>query len=154
VAVLALVAAFAVVLNGRPSSRSVAASERQLREGYLEPLTEAGLAVDVLDACHYTRYSPQEKLAPDQGWHFSVKIAVAGSPDAVARVLREQTGAVVLDDRSPILVQQYLGQPNRGWNGGIADADGGSIVALVKNNIATSDPSIPIGWRSICPETT
>jgi hypothetical protein len=60
---------------------------------------------------------------------------------------------VIVDDRTPILVQQYRGQPNRGWNGGIADADGGSIVTVVKNNIATSDRSIPIGWQSICPET-
>lgn len=154
-AVLALVAAFAIFLNGRGASRSVATSERQLREGYLKPLTEAGLAVEVLDACHYYRSSPQESgaPAPEDGWHFSVKIAVADSPDAVARVFRQKTGVVVVDDRSPILLQQYRGQPSRGWNGTLEDADGGSVVTVVKNNIATSDRSIPIGWQSICPES-
>jgi hypothetical protein len=155
VTVVALVAVTVVLLNDRPSSRSVTASERQLRAGYLEPLTEAGLAIEVLDACHYYRYSPDKSGAPgpEDGWHFSVKIAVSESPDTVAQSLRQKTGAVIVDDRTPILVQQYRGQPNRGWNGTIADAEGGSIVTVVKNNIATSDRSIPIGWQSICAET-
>jgi hypothetical protein len=153
--VVALVAVTVLMLNDRSSSRSVTASERQLRSGYLEPLTEAGLAVEVLDACHYSRYSPDENDAPgpEDAWHFSVKIAVSESPNTVARLLRQKTGAVIVDDRTPIGVQQYRGEPNRGWNGGIAAADGGSIVTLVKNNIATSERSIPIGWQSICPET-
>ncbi len=149
-AAVALVALTVFVLNDRPSSRSVSASERQLREGYLEPLTEAGLAIEVLDACHYYRFEAPD---PERDWHLSVKIAVSDSPDTVAQLLRQKTGAVIVDDRTPILVQQYRGQPNRGWNGTIADADGGSIVTVVKNNVATSERSIPIGWQSICPET-
>lgn len=151
-AAVGLVAVIALVLNSCPSSRSVTASERQLREGYLEPLTEAGLAVEVLDACHYSR-DDFGAPAPEGGWHFSVRIAVSETPDTVAQFLREETGAVILDGRTPIVVQQYRGQPNRGWNGSIAGADGGSVVTVVKNNIATSDQDLPIGWQSICPES-
>ena len=145
-----LAAVTVLVLTSRHPSRSVAASERQLREGYLEPLGKAGLAIEVLDTCHYYRFSAPD---PEKDWHFSVKIAVSASPHTVAQVLRHKTGAVITDDRTAIGVQQYRGEPNRGWNGGIADANGGTIVSLVKNNIATSERSIPIGWQSICPET-
>ena len=152
-AAVGLVAVMALVMNNRPASRSVTASERQLREGYLEPLIEAGLAVEVLDACHYSRDDFVAPASPEADWHFSVRIAVSESPDTVAQFLREEIGAVIVDDRTPIEVQQYRGQPNRGWNGRIADADGESIVTVVKNNIATSDQDIPIGWQSICPES-
>jgi hypothetical protein len=151
--VVALVAVSVMALNHHPSSRSVGASERQLRTGFVEPLTKSGLATEVLDTCHYWRSSTQQVIGPADAWHFSVKIAVSASPDAVARVLDQKTGAVITGDDSSFGIQQYRGDPQRGWNGGIAVADGGSVVALVKNNIATSERSVPIGWQPICPES-
>ena len=146
IAVVALLALFYAV-RAHPSSSSIAVSERQLRTGFLQPLARADIPVRVLDACHYARRSPQE------GWHLSMKMAATASQAAVIEALRKDTDAVIVDDREPPLVQQFPGQPNRGWNGTLTSSEAGTEISLVKNNVATSEGSIGVGWLPVCPDS-
>jgi hypothetical protein len=142
--VVAVVAVVLVVERG-PSSKSVAESERQLRSGFLQPLNDAGLTFEVLDACHYARTSQQD------AWHLAVKIAVDASVPDVADTLAQHV--VVVADRDQPVVQQFRGQPGRGWNGIIEAPQGRTLVELAKNNVHTSEASIGVGWMSVCPES-
>jgi hypothetical protein len=142
-AIVTAVAVFFVVSRS-PSSRSVAGSERQLRSGFLSPLRDAGLSTEVVDACHY------ERQAADEPWHLAVKFAVDASLPEVVRVLDEQV--VVVADRDQPIVQQYKGQPQRGWNGIVTTSGNRTLVELVKNNVHTSDSSIGVAWLPVCAE--
>jgi hypothetical protein len=135
-----------LVLRGGSGGASVAGSERQLRSGFLHPLERAGLSVDVLDACHYDRRSPREP------WHLSTTIAVAASVPQVVNVLAAQV--VVVDDRDDPRIQQFKGEPSRGWNGVIRASGSQTLVFLVKNNVHTSDDSIGVGWLPVCADET
>jgi hypothetical protein len=148
-AVIAVVALCGLLYAVRSfqSSASLAASEHQLRSGFLEPLGRSGISTEVLDACHYDRRSPQE------AWHLSVKIATGASQTAVIEALRARTRAVVVDDRENPLIQQFPGQPNRGWDGTISTSTTGTLISLVKNNVHTNEGAIGIGWLPVCPES-
>lgn len=143
---IALVAVLGILLlfRGGGSGASVAASERQLRSAFLQPLERAGLSVEVFDACHYERQSPQEP------WHLSIGIGVAASVPEVVKVLSGHV--LVVDDRDDPLVQQFKGAPNRGWNGVIKASGSQSLVLLVKNNVHMSNESIGVGWLPVCTE--
>jgi hypothetical protein len=144
----ALALGFFVVARGRVSGASSAGSERQLRSGFLEPLADSGISIDVLQACHYLRRSP------DEAWHFSVEIAAAAPPSQVADALRSKTHVVIgQDDGYQQIVQQFRGQPNRGWNGILTESGSGARLALVKNNVQTNDASIGVGWLRVCPDS-
>jgi hypothetical protein len=143
---IALVAFVGMLLlfRGGGSEASVAASERQLRSGFLQPLERAGLAVEVVEACHYERQSPQEP------WHLSIGIGVAAPVSEVVKVLAAHV--VVVDDRDAPVVQQFKGAPGRGWNGVIEESGSRTRVLLVKNNVHANDQSIGIGWLPVCTE--
>jgi hypothetical protein len=144
---IVIVGAVVVVLRAGRDPKSMAASERQIRSGFVDPLVHSGLSVEVLDACHYDR-------SRGAAWHLSVKLAVAASPDVVTRALRATTHVVIVHaDTSSPGVQQYPGEPNRGWNGGYAVSGNRTLISLVKNNVHTSDSSIPVAWMPICPES-
>lgn len=150
VRVVALVALIALAGGSlalpRQGSNPVESAESQLRNGFLQPLTDAGIATEVLSACHYDR------VRATDAWHLAVRIQTAATvADAVA--VLQAAGVVVRDDRAAPIVQQYPGQPNRGWNGAIEANDSGSVLALVKNNVATDESSITAGWLPVCPES-
>ena len=96
---------------------SVDDSEAQLEEGYLVPLEAAGLSYTVDEVCHY------ERRTADEPWHLQVTMTVDAVPADVAAAIEGQVG-VVRRDRQPMVVQQYAGEPNRGWDGSIDLASG------------------------------
>jgi hypothetical protein len=119
-----------------------------LRSGFLAPLAASGISVDVLQACHYLRRSP------DEAWHFSVEVAAAAPASEVADALRSKTHVVIgQDDGYQQIVQQFKGQPDRGWNGILTQSGSGARLALVKNNVHTNDRSIGVGWLRVCPDS-
>jgi len=147
VALVALIAlAGGALLVPRQGSNTVESSEGQLRNGFLQPLTDAGIATEVIRACHYDRVSASDP------WHLSVRIATEASAADVVAVLGA-ADVVVRDDRDAPIVQQYPGQPNRGWNGVVEPSATGSVLALVKNDVATDEASIAPGWLPVCPES-
>ncbi|HEX5614137.1 MAG TPA: hypothetical protein VFZ83_03185 [Acidimicrobiia bacterium] len=147
VALVALVAlAGGALMVPRQGSNTVETAEGQLQNGFLQPLADAGVATEVIRACHYERVSASDP------WHLSVRVDTAASVADVVAVLRAQ-GAVVRDDRDAPIVQQYPGQPSRGWNGVVEPSATGSVLALVKNNVATDEASVAPGWLPICPES-
>jgi hypothetical protein len=127
-------------------SGAVATAEHQLKSGYLDPLTRGRLATEVLEACHYGRTSPHDP------WHFSVKIAVRASTYDVVKALARDVG-VIRSDRNPVIVQQFKGAPQRGWNGIIEPSATGTLISVVKNNVDVSANGPGVGWMPICPES-
>src|SRR4051794_9587216 len=77
-----------VLAQWRPVDASSAGVERQLRSGFLQPLRAAGLSYEVVEACHYTRPTPELP------WHFSVTIKIAASTPQVIAALRARTHVV------------------------------------------------------------
>jgi hypothetical protein len=145
VVALALVVVFVVLaVRARDGSASSAGSERQLRSGFLEPIAAAGISTEVVEACHYLRRTPGEP------WHFSVRIIVAAPQSEVVEALRAKTRVVIHDNGDQQVVQQFPGQPSRGWNGILAPSGSGTRLELVKNNVHTSDTSIGVGWLPVC----
>ena len=80
-----------------------------------------------------------------------MQIAVDGSIAQVADTLSHH--AQVVADRDQPVVQQYKGQPGRGWNGVIETLHGRTVVGLVKNNVHTNEQSIGVGWLQVCSGT-
>ncbi len=116
--------------------------EKQLRDGYLQPLEDGGLTFEVVEVCHYSREE-------DEPWHLGVSLAVDASPERVAEVL-SQTVGVLLTDRDPMVVQQYEGEPAKGWDGAIADGGDTTTVGLVKNNVVVEADQLSVGWLQEC----
>jgi hypothetical protein len=133
----------AAIASRHVASSSVPASERQLRRGFLEPMSRSGIGFEVLDACHYDRPTPE------YAWHLAIKIAAAASIQDVAEAL-QNADVVVREER---IVQQFRGQPNKGWDGGIERRSNQTIISLVKNNVHANDRSIGVAWLPICPES-
>ena len=142
-AVLLGIGLVAAITSRRVGTSSVPASERQLREGFLEPMSRSGVGFEVLDACHYDRPTPE------YAWHLAVKIAAAAPIQDVAEAL-QRADVVVREER---ILQQFRGQPNKGWDGGIESRGDQTIISLVKNNVHTNDRSIGVAWLPICPES-
>lgn len=138
----------ALAIVGCSDEASPQGAEAQLDEAYLEPLIDAGFAIEVTEVCHYRRETAGEP------WHFQVRLHVGAEPGAVADALADSVG-VIRRDHDPIIAQQYVGEPGRGWDGnldpGTGDAEGSTEIGLVKNNVEVAGDLPPVGWLQVCP---
>ncbi len=87
---------------------TLSASEAQFDEAFIQPLEAAGLDYSVQEVCHYGRESPDEPL------HLEIRVRVEADPDEVANAL-VATVDIIERDRDLMILQQYVGEPGRGW---------------------------------------
>lgn len=143
---IALLLFFAVpVLMASACSNDVgvSASEGQFDESYLQPLDAAGLTYSVEEVCHYSRQTSNE------GWQLQVSLVVdAGLEDAADALGTEIE--VILRDRKPMVLQQYEGEPNLGWNGVLESRGGSSVIGVTKNNVTVDGERPPVAWLQVC----
>ena len=143
---LFLVVGFGVFARRTHNTRSVSASETQLRSAYLRPLERSGLNTEVSEVCHYYRFSSHDP------WHFAIRVVVGAPVDRVAKVLSATVG-VIRTDRDPVVLQQYRGRPNDGWDGTLSRSGTGTTIDLLKNNLAVSADGPGVGWLPVCENT-
>ncbi len=131
------------VLASCSSDDSVSASEAQFELAFIEPLEAAGLDYTVDEVCHYEREESEEP------WHLQISVAVDAGPGEVADALTS-TIDVIQRDRSPMGLQQYEGEPGRGWNGVLEPRGEGTILGVTRNNVEVDGTRPPVGWLPVC----
>lgn len=143
--VLSLALAFGFLLAGGSDDglTGVHEAEALLWDGVEAPLVDAGLVLEVTETCHLPRDHEDEPA------HLVVEAVVEAPPAVVASVLRDQ-GAVVVDDREPMVVQQHAGSPSTGWNGQLAAGPGGSSVLGLTFNGVEPDLATFHAWLEVC----
>lgn len=123
--------------------------EQKLTERYLQPLAAAGLNVRTQDTCRLDLIFP-----PDPVWraqHLQASYIVEAPVDEVADVLDEE-GIRLVRDRDPMIVQQEPGDPQGGWNGGLARQAGDrTSLVLTYNNVDVDSLAASGGWGEACP---
>lgn len=131
-----------IYVSGFRDDSSESAVEEVLNVGFLNPLE--GVLEHEVSGCSY----------PPSGnelWHFSVVISVEADVETTVAVLRPSVD-VINADRDPALVQQFAGNPRKGWNGQLFKVDGGTRIELVRNSVRSDD--VPVGWFERCDLTT
>ncbi|MCP4306111.1 MAG: hypothetical protein GY788_14775 [bacterium] len=118
-------------------------AERQMEEAFLAPLAMAGLDFEVVSACHLGE-SEVEK------WQFETVITISASSTTVTNALRN-TVDVIREDREPMIVQQFAGQPGQGWDGVLeTTTPDTSTLGLTRSNVAVDSDRPSVAWMPIC----
>ena len=134
-----------VLISASCSSTGEAKAEEQLLDGFVGPLAEAGLGVEVMRTCHYFPLSGPGKRT------LAATITVDAEPNRVADILTAED-MVVRDDIDYVVIQQFSGQPSRGWSGGFEPDGDHASINLVKNNVEVSG-RLDLAWMPVCPES-
>ncbi len=140
---LGLLAGVIAVASACSSDDSLSASEAQFEEAFLQPLVAAGLDYSVEEVCHYER---QNSGAP---WHLQVRVSVEADPNEVADAL-VATVDIIERDRDPMILQQYAGEPNRGWDGVLESETGDTALGLTKHHVDVGGDLPSVGWLPVC----
>jgi hypothetical protein len=140
---LPLLAALLAVVSGCSREDSVGVSETQFEDAFVRPLDASGLDYSVVGACHYARQDVGEP------WNFQIRVVVDADPNEVADAL-EATVDIIERDRSPMILQQYAGEPGRGWDGTLESHGEGTVLGVVKNNVTVDGDRPSVGWLPVC----
>lgn len=140
---LGLLTILAATASACSNDATLSASEAQFDEAFIQPLEAAGLDYSVQEVCHYARENPGE------AWHLQIRVDVDADPDEVANALAA-TVDVIERDRDPMIVQQYAGEPGRGWDGVLESDGGGTGLGVAKNNVDVGGDRPAVGWLTVC----
>ena len=135
----------ALLVASCSSTGGQAKAEEQLLGGFIDPLAGAGLAVEVTRTCHYLPRSGPGKRT------LAATMAVDADAVRVADVLTAED--MVVEDRIDyVVIQQFRGQPSRGWSGGMEPHGDDVSIDVVKNDVDVSG-RLDLAWMPVCPES-
>ncbi len=125
-------------------------AEQQLVDGFVTPLRDAGLAVEVVSTCHYPARVYPPPAEPTKRTLVAHLTVDAGS-ERVGEVLAGES-MVVSAASDGVVLQQFPGQPRRGWSGGMDPGEGPVRIDLVKNGVDVTERD-DLAWMPVCPES-
>jgi hypothetical protein len=138
-----VVAALMAVTTCCSSPGTLSASETQFEDAFIQPVEAAGLHYSVEQVCHYARDRS------DEPWHLQITVVVDADPNEVADALAA-TVDIIERDRSPMILQQFAGEPGRGWDGVLERQGESTVLGVVKDNVDVEGDRPSVGWLPVC----